>query len=160
SPMVEPSPNSGPGAERADREARLLERIRITSATRPRHTSHPSACRSIRSASGSGSAPSRNLASNVDSGHASISIAPITGAVRQAWGRGGGVPVTSLSAIFLEHVPAARRERFASVPDLDGALAGLAAKGRAVWTEVPLAEEDFAAFLGRCLPEDAAADLA
>lgn len=67
--------------------------------------------------------------------------------------------MTSLSAIFFDHVPPARRERFARVPDLEEALAGLVAKGRATWANIPLAEEDFAAFLGRCLPEPAAAEL-
>jgi RNA polymerase sigma-70 factor (ECF subfamily) len=66
----------------------------------------------------------------------------------------------SLSSIFLDAAPAPLRERFARVPDLEGALAGLAARGRAAWREIPLAGEDFAAFLGRCLPEDADDDLA
>jgi RNA polymerase sigma-70 factor (ECF subfamily) len=68
--------------------------------------------------------------------------------------------MASLSAIFLDHVPPERRERFAEVRDLEGALTGLVAKGRAAWTGIPLAQEDFAAFLGRCLPEQAAEDLA
>jgi RNA polymerase sigma-70 factor (ECF subfamily) len=67
--------------------------------------------------------------------------------------------MSSLSALFLENVPAARRERFAPVPDLDGVLAALVAEARAVWTAVPLADEDFVAFLGRSLPEEAAGDL-
>lgn len=67
--------------------------------------------------------------------------------------------MASLSRTFLAHLPAERRERFASVPDLDGAIAGLAAQGRATWTEVPLSDDDFAAFLGRILSDDDAPDL-
>lgn len=72
----------------------------------------------------------------------------------------GAFMMTSLSGIFFDHVPPERRERFTRVPDLEGALARLVAKGQATWTSIPLAQEDFAAFLGRCLPEQAAADLA
>lgn len=66
----------------------------------------------------------------------------------------------SLAAVFLLHVPEVRRERFARIPDLDGALARLAAEGRAAWREIALAEADFAAFLGRCLSESAAEEIA
>jgi RNA polymerase sigma-70 factor (ECF subfamily) len=68
--------------------------------------------------------------------------------------------MTTLSEIFLLHAPEERRGRFSSVPDLEDALAGLVARGRAAWSEVALAEADFVAFLGRCLPEDVALELA
>jgi RNA polymerase sigma-70 factor, ECF subfamily len=68
--------------------------------------------------------------------------------------------MTTLSAIFLLHTPEARRARFAAIPDLEQTLAELVARGREPWSEVALAEADFMAFLGRCLPEDAAPELA
>jgi RNA polymerase sigma-70 factor (ECF subfamily) len=66
----------------------------------------------------------------------------------------------SLAAIFLGGAPLARRARFAEAPGLEDGLAQLVTKGRAAWPAIALAETDFAAFLGRCLPEDAAEDVA
>jgi len=65
----------------------------------------------------------------------------------------------SLGAQFLASVPEARRACFAALPDLEGALAGLLTKGREAWPALPLAAEDFMAFLGRRLPEDVAGQL-
>lgn len=66
----------------------------------------------------------------------------------------------SVSPIFLAHVSPDRRDRFERLPDLESALTTLIAQGRAVWTEIPLPEGDFMAFLGRRLPDHASADLA
>ncbi len=66
----------------------------------------------------------------------------------------------SLAAIFLAHVPEARRARFAAAPGLEGALAELVLRGRAAWPALSLSEDDFAAFLGRGLPEEVAEEIA
>ncbi len=65
----------------------------------------------------------------------------------------------SAAALFLTGVPEDRRESFAAAPDLEEALAKLLEGGRRAWPGIEVQAHDFFAFLGRCLPLEAAADL-
>jgi RNA polymerase sigma-70 factor (ECF subfamily) len=69
-------------------------------------------------------------------------------------------PTVGLATRFLESAPEARQACFAAVPDLEGALTALVAKGRVAWPALALTAEDFVAFLGRALPESVAGQLA
>lgn len=61
----------------------------------------------------------------------------------------------SLASIFLAHVPGDRRRIDEELAAIDAELAALVEAGRRAWPEIPLGADDFVAFLGRCLPNDA-----
>lgn len=63
------------------------------------------------------------------------------------------------SELFLAHVPDERRARFASVADLEVSLTHLVKVARTAWSELQVPEEEFIAFLGRCLSSDVAGNL-
>lgn len=61
--------------------------------------------------------------------------------------------------VFLAHVPDERRPRFVAVTDLEGSLAHLVSVAKAAWSELRVPEDEFIAFLGRCLSDDTAGSL-
>jgi RNA polymerase sigma-70 factor (ECF subfamily) len=70
--------------------------------------------------------------------------------------RENGAP---LVALFLHSVPEDRRARFQAVPDFGTTLALLASAARSAWPEIHVDAGAFVAFLGRCLPVEAAPGL-
>ncbi|HRI63956.1 MAG TPA: sigma-70 family RNA polymerase sigma factor [Polyangium sp.] len=66
----------------------------------------------------------------------------------------------SRSEVFLAHVPDERRLRFMTCPDLEARLEHLVEVARAAWSELHVPDSEFVAFLGRCLSEDVAHNLA
>ena len=65
----------------------------------------------------------------------------------------------SRAELFLAHVPDERRPRFVAVADLEGSLTHLLTVAQSAWSELQVPEDEFIAFLGRCLSDDTASSL-
>lgn len=66
----------------------------------------------------------------------------------------------SWAELFLAHVPDERRAGFLEVANLESSLTQLLVVARGAWAELQVPDDAFVAFLGRCLSEDAAKNLA
>jgi RNA polymerase sigma-70 factor (ECF subfamily) len=68
--------------------------------------------------------------------------------------------VMSWAELFLTHVPDERRARFSELANLESSLTQLLVVARGAWSELQVPDDAFIAFLGRCLSDDAAKNLA